>query len=105
MQMGRQGLHPGVPSLFLMPMIDLQPSDEICIYSTMYFTSEQAKPLLSHLTSHCGWNHWIYNNLKPPIRTYNLKVRRAIYGYKFPWRNRKTDGRNWIARGVRGYIC
>ena len=38
-----QGSHPGVSSVFFMPMIDLKPSAEICIYSTMCFASEQAK--------------------------------------------------------------
>ena len=38
-----QGLRPGVSSVFFMPILDLKPSAEICIYSTMYFASEQAK--------------------------------------------------------------
>ena len=43
MQMVSQGSHPGASSVFFMPMIDLKSSDEICIYSTMCFVSEQAK--------------------------------------------------------------
>ena len=43
MQMVSQGSHPGVSSVFFMPMIDLKSNDEVCIYSTMCFVSEQAR--------------------------------------------------------------
>ena len=43
MQMVSQGPHPGRSSVFFMPMINLKSSDEICIFSTMCFVSEQAK--------------------------------------------------------------
>ena len=43
MQMVSEGSYPGVSSVFFMPMIDLKSSDEICIFSTMCFVSEQAK--------------------------------------------------------------
>ena len=43
MQMVSQGSHPGISSVFFMPMIDLKSSDEICIYSKMCFVSEHAK--------------------------------------------------------------
>ena len=43
MQMVSHGPHPGSSSVFFMPMIDLKSSDEICIFSTMCFVSEQAK--------------------------------------------------------------
>ena len=43
MQMVSHGPHPGSSSVFFMPMIDLKSSDEICLFSTMCFVSEQAK--------------------------------------------------------------
>ena len=43
MQMVSQGSHPGASSVFFKPMIDSKSSDDICIYSTTCFASEQAK--------------------------------------------------------------
>lgn len=37
------GLYPGKSSVVFMPMIDLNPSDETCIYSTLHFVNDQAK--------------------------------------------------------------
>lgn len=43
MQMVCKGNHPGQSSIMFLPMIDLDPSDLTCIYSTLVFVSEQAK--------------------------------------------------------------
>ena len=41
--MACKGSHPGQSSIMFLPMIDLDPSDLTCIYSTLVFVSEQAK--------------------------------------------------------------
>ena len=38
-----EGDYPGQSSIMFLPMIDLDPSDKTCIYSTLLFVSEQAK--------------------------------------------------------------
>ena len=43
MQMVHNGSHPGKTAITFLPLIDLQPSDPTCIYSTMLFVSKQAK--------------------------------------------------------------
>ena len=43
MQMVHTGSHPGESSVAFMPMVDLKANDEICIFSTTYFTVGQAK--------------------------------------------------------------
>ena len=48
MQMVNQGAHPGKSSVHFMPMIDLDPGDPNCIYSTLYFVCCQAKK--QHMT-------------------------------------------------------
>ena len=42
MQMLHDGQHPGQSSVMFLPMIDLDPSDPSCIYSTLKFVSSQA---------------------------------------------------------------
>ena len=43
MQMVHEGHHPGKSSIVFMPMIDMNPTDMSCIYSTLLFVCEQAK--------------------------------------------------------------
>ena len=43
MQRVCQGEHPGQSSILFLPMIDMDPGDETCIYSTLRFVSEKAK--------------------------------------------------------------
>ena len=43
MQMVQQGFHPGQSSIHFLPMIDMNPSDLTCIYSTLMFVSAEAK--------------------------------------------------------------
>ena len=43
MHMVQKGDHPGPSSVTFLPMIDLNPSDMTCIYSTMQFVCKQAK--------------------------------------------------------------
>ncbi|PIK60571.1 hypothetical protein BSL78_02507 [Apostichopus japonicus] len=43
MQMLHHGQYPGQSSVTFLPMIDLDPSDPSCIYSTMKFVSSRAK--------------------------------------------------------------
>ena len=38
-----EGDYPGRASIMFLPMIDLDPSNKTCIYSTLLFVSEQAK--------------------------------------------------------------
>ncbi len=42
MQMIQKGKHPGKATISFLPMIDLNPSDLSCIYTTLLFLSEQA---------------------------------------------------------------
>ena len=97
-----------------MPVLDLKSSGEILYLFNYLFcqsTSETftSVPLFSHLTSDCGGNHWKCNNLKPPIKHkgYNLKIEGGLHTEMsfLGARLRTADGRNWIARVVRGYIC
>ena len=43
MQFVNQGDHPGKAGIMFMPMIDMNPSDSTCIYSTLMFVSEHAR--------------------------------------------------------------
>jgi len=43
MQMVHKGTHPGKATVVFLPMIDLDPTDMTCIYSTMLFLAEQAQ--------------------------------------------------------------
>ena len=43
MQAAHSGAHPGVSEVFFMPMIDLNPGDLSCIYSTLRFVASQAR--------------------------------------------------------------
>ncbi len=43
MQFIHQGDHPGKAAVMFMPMIDMNPSDSTCIYSTLMFVSEHAR--------------------------------------------------------------
>jgi hypothetical protein len=43
MQLVHQSDHPGKASVIFLPMIDLQPSDPTCIYSTLIFISNHAR--------------------------------------------------------------
>ena len=43
MQMLHHGQHPGKASVMFLPMIDLDPGDTSCIYSTLHFVTAQAK--------------------------------------------------------------
>ena len=43
MQLVLQGDHPGKSSVVFLPMIDMKPSDNTCIYSTLKFLSEHAQ--------------------------------------------------------------
>jgi hypothetical protein len=43
MQKVQRGAHPGLSAVVCMPMIDMKPSDESCIYSTMNFVASEAK--------------------------------------------------------------
>ena len=43
MQMIQKGPYPGQSSVYFLPMIDMNPTDLSCIYSTLMFVSEQAK--------------------------------------------------------------
>ena len=43
MQEISKGNYPGQSSIMFLPMIDLDPSDKMCIYSTLLFVNEQAK--------------------------------------------------------------
>lgn len=43
MQMIAQGQHPGKSSIIFLPMIDLNPNDLTCIYSTLNFVCDHAK--------------------------------------------------------------
>ena len=43
MQMVHKGIHPGKAAVVFLPMIDLDPSDMTCIYSTLLFLSDQAR--------------------------------------------------------------
>ena len=36
-----KGSHPGKSSIHFLPMIDMNPSDATCIFSTLNFVSEQ----------------------------------------------------------------
>ena len=57
--MGRTqtGVHPGKSSVFFMPVIDENPGDMSCIYTTLHFVAAQAMDktalLWLHLISHC----------------------------------------------------
>ena len=42
MQMLHRGEYPGQSSVTFLPMIDLDPNDPSCIYSTLEFVSSQA---------------------------------------------------------------
>lgn len=43
MQMINHGDHPGKASIVFLPMIDLNPSDLTCIYSTLHFVADHAR--------------------------------------------------------------
>ena len=43
MQILHHGQHPGKASVMFLPMIDLDPGDTSCIYSTLHFVTAQAK--------------------------------------------------------------
>ena len=43
MQFVHQGNHPGKASVMFLPIIDMNPSDSTCIYSTLMFVSEHAQ--------------------------------------------------------------
>ena len=43
MQFVHQGDHPGKAAIMFMPMIDMNPSDSTCIYSTLMFVSEHVR--------------------------------------------------------------
>ena len=43
MQFVQKGDHPGMSSVMFLPMIDVNPSDATCIYSTLKFLAEHAK--------------------------------------------------------------
>ena len=43
MQFVHQGDHPGKASVMFLPIIDMNPSDSTCIYSTLMFISEHAQ--------------------------------------------------------------
>ena len=40
MQMLQEGHHPGESGIIFLPMIDLDPSNESCVYSTLVFISD-----------------------------------------------------------------
>ena len=46
-----KGGHPPVANIIMLPIIDLNPSDETCIYSTLLFVQRQAK--LLHIVMPC----------------------------------------------------
>lgn len=43
MQFVHQGHHPGKVSIMFLPIIDMNPSDSTCIYSTLMFVSDHAR--------------------------------------------------------------
>ncbi len=43
MQFVQKGDHPGMSSIMFLPMIDMNPSDATCIYSTLKFLAEHAR--------------------------------------------------------------
>ena len=43
MQAINQGNHPGKSSVTLLPMIDMDPSDMSCVYSTLKYVAEEAR--------------------------------------------------------------
>ena len=43
MQMLQNGPHPGKSSIFFLPMLDLNPGDMSCVYSTLKFIASQAQ--------------------------------------------------------------
>ena len=43
MQFVQKGAHPGMSSVMFLPMIDMNPSDATCIYSTLKFLAEHAR--------------------------------------------------------------
>ena len=64
------GNHPGETSMLFMPMIDMDPSSETCIYSTLVFVAEQAKknnvtPILT-FDQPLWWKAQCLINAKPP---------------------------------------
>ncbi len=48
MQLIHKGRHPGKASVMFLPMIDLNPSDMSCIYTTLHFVSAQAEKYHCH---------------------------------------------------------
>ena len=59
MQMiNKTGNHPGKSSILFLPMLDIEPGDITCIYSTMMYVSEHAARKMSHISltliSHYG---------------------------------------------------
>ena len=42
-----QGHHPGKASIMFLPIIDMNPSDSTCIYSTHMFVSDDAQGMVS----------------------------------------------------------
>ncbi len=51
MQLVHKGRHPGKASVLFLPMIDLNPSDMSCIYSTLHFVAAQAEKYHFHAFS------------------------------------------------------
>ena len=45
MQNISQGVHQGKAKIVILPIIDLNPSDYSCIYSTLLFVKDQARQL------------------------------------------------------------
>ena len=106
MQMLQQGTHQGVSTIAFLPMIDLNPSDLTCIYSTLKFVSGQArkygvKPIITFdqplywkaLTIIC--NESTESELKSVIS----------HSDEFPWVHWSSDGWVWASRNLGDSLC
>ena len=99
MQMVHKGNHPGKATTVFLPMIDLDPSDVTCIYSTLLFLSDQARK--QHVTpvitfdQPLWWKAWTIITNEPQ----DSHLKSVVF-----WLHRSPYGEFWFVRSTRSRV-
>jgi hypothetical protein len=111
MQTVQSGTYPGKSSILFLPMIDMNPSDMSCIYSTLHFVESQAKKLsVAPVLTFDQPLYWkaiqIVTN-EPKHSGISSFVIRLIFPYsnEFSWLHWLLDAKYWVTRANRNGIC
>jgi len=107
MQMICNGNYPGQSSVMFLPMIDLDPGDMTCIYSTLVFISEQARryhftPVVT-FDQPLWWKALMIVQNEPQesaLKSIVLRLGGLHIEMSFSWLHWSSDGKFWSTRST-----